>query len=387
MIHMDDLLLEERIRYPPFESYRFRPQLLPIGVSRTEIASQISKEEANNMVADMPPPFRIGDKTSWLVERRYIYQGKTLKLNKTHNQEMNEAVPKGSVVHQQRTGWYLTPNVIHSQARKIMNFSVIILLVALSYLFFEPILSVWEIPSVGTERVRFGLLDYPLLALIVVPILFVPIMMRVGANFSDLIKQRKFLTSPPLEPKIIFHSDTTSGENLVVEIEFPEEHKSWGKKHILWRVGVLPPRRDKLMEILGRDAEGQPAPGLTTELPHHWTVDLDDGTGGGEDLPMQTNEIKGGLFLKPMRIMNQSEIIPLVDGTTTISSPSGKWPGTIFSSLIRIHWELIVVIERENQSELLWVQPLKVKHSSNYTETTATVNSGRTETNHPMSLS
>jgi hypothetical protein len=46
-----------------------------------------------------------------------------------------------------------------------------------------------------------------------------------------------------------------------------------------------------------------------------------------------------------------------------------------------------VVIERENQSELLWVQPLKVKHSSNYTETTATVNSGRAETNHPMSLS
>ena len=137
---MDDLLLEERIRYPPFESYRFQPQLLPIGVSRTEIASQISEEEANNMVADMPPPFRIGDKKSWLVERRYIYQGKTLKLNKAHNQEMNEAVPKGSVVHQQRTGWYLTPNVIHSQARKIMNFAVIILLMALSYLFVEPIL-------------------------------------------------------------------------------------------------------------------------------------------------------------------------------------------------------------------------------------------------------
>ena len=85
---MDDLLLEERIRYPPFESYRFRPELLPIGVSRTEIASQISKEEANNMVADMPPPFRIGDKKSWLVERRYIYQGKTLKLNKIKNRKL-----------------------------------------------------------------------------------------------------------------------------------------------------------------------------------------------------------------------------------------------------------------------------------------------------------
>ena len=47
------------------------------------------------------------------------------------------------------------------------------------------------------------------------------------------------------------------------------------------------------------DRNGQPAPGLTTELPHHWSVDLDDGTGGGEDSPMQTTEIKGGLFLRP----------------------------------------------------------------------------------------
>ena len=135
---MNDLLLEERIRYPPFESYRFQPQLLPIGIARTEISSQITREEADKIVGDMPPPFRIGDKKSWLVERRYIYQGKTLKLDKPHNQEMNEAVPKDSVVHKQRTGWYLTPNIIHVQARKIMNFSVIILLVALSYLFFEP---------------------------------------------------------------------------------------------------------------------------------------------------------------------------------------------------------------------------------------------------------
>ena len=184
---MDDLLLEERIRYPPFESYRYRPQLLPIGVARTEISKQITRDEANEIVSDMAPPFRIGNKKSWLVERRYIYQGKTLKLNKTHNQEMSEAVPKDSVIHKQRTGWYLTPNLIHSQARKIMNFSVIILLIALSYLFFEPILNLWGIPSIGTGRVRFGLLDYPLLAVIVVPILFIPIMMRVGANFSDLI--------------------------------------------------------------------------------------------------------------------------------------------------------------------------------------------------------
>jgi len=225
------------------------------------------------------------------------------------------------------------------------------------------------------------------LAIVVVPILFIPIFMRVTANFSDLVKQRKFLKSQPKMPKIDFHSDTTSGEELVVTIDFPHKKENWKSMSVLWRVGVLPPSRKALMESLGRTENTQPAPGLTTELPHHWTVDLDDGTGGGEDSPMQTTDVKGGLFLRPMRIMQQSEIVDVVSGKTTIPAPKGNWPGTIFSPLIRIHWEMVVIIERENLSELLWVQPLKVKHPALYCVTDAIVNSGRTETNHPLSLS
>ena len=94
-----------------------------------------------------------------------------------------------------------------------------------------------------------------------------------------------------------------------------------------------------------------------------------------------------GLFLKPMRIMQQSEIVDVLDGETTIPAPKGDWPGTIFSPLIRIHWEMIVIIERDNLPELLWVQPLKVKHPALFCVTEAVVNSGRTETNHPLDLS
>jgi hypothetical protein len=300
---------------------------------------------------------------------------------------MLEYVPEDSIVDKQRNGWYLTPNVIHKQARKIMNFSVSILLIALTYLFLEPVLSYWGIPSIGTGRVRFGLLDYPLLAVIVVPILFIPIFMRGGANFSDLIKQRRFLKSQPKPPKINFHSDTTSGGELVATIDFPETKENWKSMSVLWRVGVLPPSREAIMESLGRKEHTQPAPGLTTELPHHWSVDLDDGTGGGEDSPMQTSEIKGGLFLKPMRIMQQSKIVDVLEGKTTIPAPNGNWPGTIFSPLIRIHWEMIVIIERDNLPELLWVQPLKVKHPALFCVTDAVVNSGRTETNHPLDIS
>jgi hypothetical protein len=84
--------------------------------------------------------------------------------------------------------------------------------------------------------------------------------------------------------------------------------------------------------------------------------------------------------------MQQSEIVDVELGKTTIAPPKGNWPGTIFSPLIRIHWEMVVIIERENLPELLWVQPLKVKHPSLFCVTEAIVNSGRTETNHPLSL-
>ena len=72
------------------------------------------------------------------------------------------------------------------------------------------------------------------------------------------------------------------------------------------------------MQSLGRKENTQ-TPGLTTELPHHWSVDLEMAQ-GGEDSPMQTSEIKGGLF-KPMRIMQQSEIVDVLDGETTIPAP------------------------------------------------------------------
>ena len=384
---MGKLILEERIKYPPFESYRFKPELLPIAIKKTEIKQSVTESEAYQTIRNMPPPFRIGSKSSWLVERRYTLDNETLKLDKEHAQEMLEAVPEDSIVDKQRNGWYLTPNIIHKQARKIMNFSVSILLIALTYLFLEPVISYFGIPSVGTGRVRFGLLDYPLLAVVVVPILFVPIFMRVGANFSDLVKQRRFLRSQPMTPNIKFHSDTTSGGDLIATIDFPETKENWQGMSVLWRVGVLPPSRKALMEALGRKENTQPAPGLTTELPHHWSVDLDDGTGGGEDSPMQATDIKGGLFLRPMRIMQQSEIISVSPGKTVIPPPRGNWPGTIFSPLIRIHWEMVVIIKRENLPELLWVQPLKVKHPALFCVTDAIVNSGRTETNHPLSLS
>ena len=70
---MGKLMLEERIKYPPFESYRFKPELLPIAIKKTEIKHNVTESEAYQTIRNLPPPFRIGSKASWLVERRYTH--------------------------------------------------------------------------------------------------------------------------------------------------------------------------------------------------------------------------------------------------------------------------------------------------------------------------
>ena len=42
----------------------------------------------------------------------------------------------------------------------------------------------------------------------------------------------------------------------------------------------------------------------------------------------------------------------------------GEWPGTIYGGLVRVHWEMIVHIERKTGGPLLWVEPLTVSHGS-----------------------
>ena len=44
---MPKLVVEERIRYPPFESYRFKPKLLPIATKTDVIAEDIEASEVD----------------------------------------------------------------------------------------------------------------------------------------------------------------------------------------------------------------------------------------------------------------------------------------------------------------------------------------------------
>jgi hypothetical protein len=280
----------------------------------------------------------------------------------------------------------LSPNPVHAAIRKFLNWAVVILLISLGYLFLQPVLEIWGLGGFGTGRVRFGLLDYPLLAVFVMPILLAPILLRVLANLSDLVKQRTFLLDSPKSPVIKLKSNPIANEDIELDINFPKRSDKWNDIEVLWRVGVLPPSRESLMTAFGKKTDQQPPPGLTTVLPHHWHVNLDDGTGGGEESPMESNDVKGGLFIRPMRIMEQSEKTVLNGSKVTLKPPSGVWPGTIFSPLIRVHWELVIVIQRESGRSLMWVEPLNVLHQKTKSSVKASVNSGRTETNHPSAI-
>lgn len=376
---MGILEVQHSVKYPPFEAHRLVASELPISKKCETICEEIDQQQAIELVTKSIPSFKIGEKTGWLVERRYLFDGNTIK-NEVYEHGIVDDSEWPIVVEKQRRGWYLTPHPVHATARKFINGVVYILLITLLYLFIEPILSALGIPGIGTGTVRIGLLDYPLLVLIVGPLFFIPLIMRVTANFGDLRRQKLFLQNPPSNPEIEIIGEAVADQDLKIKVKFESKRDNWNSISVYWRVGALPPARDAVFSALNRTVEGQPPPGLTTKLPHHWEVGLDDGTGAGEDAPMQRQEVPGGLFLRPMRVMQFGGKVEYSEDEMVLENPKNTWPGTTISPLVKIHWEIIIRIERENEGPLLWVEPLRVKHSSKHVEQkTLTVNDGRTE--------
>ena len=352
--------IRHRIRYPPFEPSKLIAENIPIVEYDFEIDGPVF------------PPFRLGKKDSWIVER--VIEDDFEVDTKYHGE-----TPQ--IIDKQRTGWYLIPHPIHAKARNFINFTVIVLLSCLFYLFTTPIQASLGIPTFGTGKIRLGLLDYPILAVIVVPLMVTPIFLRVAANLGDLRRQKSFLQNSPPRPKIDVEK-TTTGSKLKGQITFEKIPDDWKSMKVSWRVGILPPARHKVFSALNLDPDGQPPPGLTTALPHHWEKGLDDGTGMGEDAPMEMHDVPDGVFLRPMRIMSSSESSDLeIDGGKfELKSPSGDWPGTVYGGLVRVHWEMIITIERNEGGPLLWVEPLIVEHQEIATlNEDITISDGRTE--------
>ena len=63
---------------------------------------------------------------------------------------------------------------------------------------------------------------------------------------------------------------------------------------------------------------------------------------------MEIKEVKGGLFLRPMRLMVQGEPTRWVKGQPlTLQPPTPTWPGSVNTDLLRVHWECILRIDRQ----------------------------------------
>jgi len=363
---MKQLHEQHRIRYPPFEASRWDPESLPIAVHQFPLGEYETKEAARQSLLEKPPSFRLGMDDGWLIERGFVYDDE--KVDAEHDEPHLESGSYVRAVKKQRQGWYLIPNPIHHKLRQFINGVVIILLACLFYLFISPVLLFMNLPVYGLETVRWGLLDYPALAVFVVPLIFAPLFIRVMANLMELRRQNQFLKRNLQTPVVEFIQPSVADETLELNVNFPEWDPTWNHVDAILRVGVLAPSRETLLETLDRSPKRQPPPGLSTELPHHWEIGLDDGTAGGEDAPMELKEVKGGLYLRPMRIMNQGAPQRWEEGQVLkLEPPEPRWPGSVNTELLRVHWECILRIDRQRGGALLWVQPLKVAHSAKRT--------------------
>ena len=376
---MKPLYEQHRVRYPPFEASRWEAGALPIATRRYALGDYANVDDAKKALEDHEPEFRIGNEEQWLMDRMFIFDGE--ELSKDITEPSLENKPYVRLIERQRRGWYLIPNPIHNILRSFINGVVIVLLVCLFYLFISPILLLFNLPVYGLETVRWGLLDYPALAVFVVPLLFAPLFIRAAANLVELRRQKQFLKENTFSPTVEFSKPSVADEPLELMVSFPQWDESWNHLDAILRVGVLPPSREVLLETLDREPNRQPPPGLSTELPHHWEVGLDDGTAGGEDAPMELKEVRGGLYLRPMRIMVQGEPQRWIDGEPLrLDPPNPVWPGSVNTDLLRIHWECILRIDRKQGGALLWVQPLKVAHSTKDVELTSLpLHDGRSE--------
>ncbi|MEL0181914.1 MAG: hypothetical protein VW872_02490, partial [Candidatus Poseidoniales archaeon] len=199
---MKRLIEQHRIRYPPFEAARWRPSALPIAKQDIDLGEFESMETAKESLHNHPPAFRLGKEDGWLMERRYLLDGEPVSHER--NEQHLEEGPYVRLVKRQRRGWYLIPNPIHNILRQFINGVVILLLASLFYLFISPVLELLNIPVYGLDTVRWGLLDYPALAVFVVPLIFAPLLIRVLANLSELRRQNLFLKRDLQTPKIDF---------------------------------------------------------------------------------------------------------------------------------------------------------------------------------------
>jgi len=352
----------QRIRYPPFELGQMEPSAVPISEVEVEVDD------------DMLTNFRIGSEESWFVE--WTDCNSNDPPRKKFECEISHEPP--IFLTRTRMGWFINPDPLHNISRRLIMPTVLLLIVSLFIHAIEPgLVDLRIISSAIAGSVSIGPLEYPRLLFYTFPLFLLPLIFRTIANFRDMARQSTIYKNPYQEPT--FTIDEDRGGPLVT-IHGYDSDISLIRARI--QVGVASPERSTVLFSLGRSQFGQPSPGMSTVLSEKRVSPGDEvGLGVGESTPMQSTT-KKSVILEPFRIMGRSKWVSDIEvgSPCKLCMPDENWPGSIYSSLIAIHWEVIFEFEQDDGRRIAWVSPIIVPQSNVVTDIPmAPVISGRAE--------
>ena len=334
----------QRIRYPPFEYSDMIPSQIPI--------IEVILESHNKP----PPAFKIGMDNNWIVEWRKVTENdKNLPI--ISGEVSKETFP---FLMRTRNGWYIDPDPLHYRARKMITPAVILIITSLflraitpaidQISFFSPILDILS------YSVRIGQLDYPIFLFIVFPILISPMFFRMTANMKDIRRQNMLIKNPINPPEISVIKK--NNKIIISKMKIPKELEI-SRARI--QVGIAVPERRMILESQGKKEGEQTIPGMSTALPERRiTTGEELGTGVGESTPM-TVAHRRLMMLEPMRVLDSGQWKYLennIENEFELLGPEKLWPGSIYSGLIAVHWELIIDFVTSEGTKMKWVRPL-----------------------------
>ena len=351
----------QRIRYPPFELEHMNPKNIPISQATIEKGMSVTN-------------FTIGTEDDWFVEWKDAEEGDIDLLEL--DCEITDSPPR--FLTSTRVGWFIRPDRLHNISRKLIFPTVTLLILSLFIHAIEPgLVEQGIIGETIAGSISIGPLDYPRLLFYTFPLFILPLLFRTIANFRDFNRQKKLSNDPYQEPDLTVD---ISRESIGIKVgKIVSELQLIGARV---QVGVAMPERSSVLDTLGRVEGGQPSPGMSTKLPEKRLASGDEtGTGVGESIPMQLSS-KKSVILEPLRIMEKGDWLRNIESEAeiTLKMTSNQWPGSVYSSLIAIHWEVVLEFLETNGRRILWVFPVIMPQSEESTEMrVAPVLSGRAE--------
>ena len=334
----------QRIRYPPFDHTNIDPNSIPI----TEVILESNSKP--------PTPFKIGSDSGWLVEWRELRED-DVNLPRIQSVTTTATLP---FLMRTRNGWYIEPDPLHSFARKLIAPTVFLLVLSLFLHAIAPALNDVPLLSWLTQgSYQIGPLDYPKLLFVTFPIFILPIIIRIIANSRDINRQNTYINSPLSDP--IIELNIGDGWVEILKMEYPEDVRFAAARI---QVGVAIPERKTMLNASNRPEGNQPPPGMSTLLPEkRLTGGEEHGTGVGESTPLAVDYSRI-LLLEPMRVRSRGDLEIGNKLPIRLNGPDERWPGTIYSSVIALHWEIHLHVVWRGM-KLRWVSPVIMPQTEN----------------------